>query len=232
MSSMEPLPETLEAADELDPVMDDGELLPSLLGLATEAQDLVPELVAVSLSRIKEGLTFTLVAGPDAQRSSEAGDPEAAAQDAPAMRAAPEPDDVLDEERWRALAETTAARTIRSTLTLPVMAEGDVVETVSLYATSEAAFVGHHDQMAGVFGAWAAGAVTNADLSFSTRDEARLAPTRVRERIIIDVAIGILAARLNLEVTEAERRMELAAADAGLELIALARAIVRTHEQR
>lgn len=233
MPSLEPLPESIEAADELDPVADDGDLLPALVALAAEARDVVPELVAVSVSRIRENLTFTLV---DASEASLTGptpqQPVERAGSGASERTRAGPDDALDEGQWRSLAQKSAVRAIRSTLTLPVVVAGDVVETVSLYATSEAAFEGHHGQMAMVFGAWAPGAVTNADLSFTSREEALQAPRRVRERIIIDVAIGVLAARLDVDVGEAERRLETASVYGGVELLALARAIVRMHGQR
>ena len=43
-------------------------------------------------------------------------------------------------------------------------------------------------------GTTAAEAVSNADLSFSTRLEAAAAPDRLRDRIAIDTAVGLLAA--------------------------------------
>ena len=219
MPWMEPLPETVEAVDELDPGSEEAELLPALLGLAAEAEADVPDLAALSLTRLKEDLTFTMVAPA----------PEGPAQ-APRPRAHPPngpPDDVLDEARWRAHAEDAGPGAIRSTLTLPILAGGEVVETVTLYATSEAAFTGLHERLAAIFGAWAGGAVTNADLSFTSREEARQAPRRVREQMVVDVAIGVLAAQLGLDVEQAEQRLAEAAAHAGLTLVELARRLVR-----
>lgn len=220
MPSMEPLPETVEAVDELDPTADDGELLPALLGLAAEAEDDVPGLAAVSLTRLKEDLTFTMVAAD----SDEPPPAPAAWTTAPLE---PDLEDVLDEARWRARAQEQGAHAIRSTLTLPILAGEEVVETVTLYATSEAAFVGHHERLAAIFGAWAGGAVTNADLSFMSREEARQAPRRVRDRIVVDVAIGVLAARHGIGVDEAELRLGESATRAGLTPVELARRIVR-----
>src|SRR3954452_11672879 len=139
MTPMEPIPETVEAVNELDPSADDGTLLASLSGRATRAQKVVPDLVGVSIAWLDHGLTLTLVATA----------PEVAVLDAvqyvgggPCVDAAHQEQvveadlDVMNEERWRLFAEATAARAVRSTLTLPVSSDGRVVGTVNLYAAS------------------------------------------------------------------------------------------------
>jgi GAF domain-containing protein len=139
--------------------------------------------------------------------------------------------DALDEDRWRLFAQATAAHTVRTTLTLPLMTDGDVVGTVNLYAASQRAFVGHRDELAGIFGAWAAGAVANADLAFTTRSEAQAAPDRVRQQFVIDMATGLTAAQLGIGVESAEARMRDAASRAGVSLSHLAQEIVTAHEE-
>lgn len=231
MTSMEPLPETVEAINELDPSVGDADLLPGLVRSANQAKELVPDLVGVSIARVQQGLTFTLVATAaevallDAVEYA-AGGPRA---DAPLSNRVREFDggDVLDEERWRLSAEATAAPAVRSTLTLPVVRGGQVVGTVNLYAGSRRAFHGRREELAAVFGAWAGGAVANADLSFATRNEARRAPQRVRDQVTVEVAVGILAAQLGVEVEDAAGRMHDAAERAGISVVQLARDIVR-----
>ena len=111
---------------------------------------------------------------------------------------------------------------------------GRVEGSVNLYAAAPRAFVGHHDALAQIFGAWAAGAVANADLSFTTRGEAQAAPGQIRERNLVDVAIGILAAELQVDVGTATDRLQDAAARAGVTLAQLARTIIdaRTRPDR
>src|SRR4051794_12141910 len=175
MTPMEPIPETVEAVNELDPSADDGTLLVSLCERASRAQQIVPDLVGVSLAALDHGLTLTMVATAADVAVLDAvqyvgGGPcvEAGGRD----QIVEDDIDVMDEDRWRLFAEATAALDVRSTLTLPVLSDGHAVATVNLYAASRQAFVGHHEQLALVFGAWAAGAVTNADLSFRTRKNA------------------------------------------------------------
>jgi GAF domain-containing protein len=151
VSSMEPIPETVEAVNELDPTYDEGDLLDYFTSLASDAREIVPDLVGVSIAGFDHGLTFTLVATGedvavlDAVQYAAGGPCVEAAHTEQLMELEP---DVLGEERWRLFAEATAARAVRSTLTLPVLSEGRVAGTVNLYAASRRAFVEHHEQLA------------------------------------------------------------------------------------
>ena len=232
MTPMDPIPETAEALDELDPPLAPNSLLSRLTHLSSQAQEVVPDLLGVSICPFPAGLTFTLLATK----------PEVAALDGvqyvaggPCVDAAHQDDalpfddeDVLDEERWRLFAEASSAHQVRSTLTLPVREDREVVGTVNLYATTPRAFVGHHEDLSRIFGSWAAEVVTNADLSFSTRAEAQAAPGLLREQAVVDVAVGILAAELDVDVDTAESRLRDAATRAGVPIGQLARDIAST----
>ena len=52
-----------------------------------------------------------------------------------------------------------------STLSIPLMSDGRVYGGLNLYGGTPRAFDGHHDELAELYGGWAGGAVTNADLS-------------------------------------------------------------------
>ena len=58
-----------------------------------------------------------------------------------------------------------------------------MIATVNLYGDAADTFQDRHRQLADAFGAWAPGAITNADLSFSTRTQAQQAPVRLGERL-------------------------------------------------
>jgi GAF domain-containing protein len=234
VTPMEPIPETVEAIDGLDPSADDGSLLADLIRSASRGQAVVPDLVGVSIAGFDHGLTFTLVATAeevavlDAFQYLAGGPCVEAAHTNQVMAFEP---DVFEEERWRFFAEATAACAVRSTLTLPVLSDGRVAGTVNLYGGSRRAFVGHHEQLAAIFGAWAAGAVANADLSFTTRGEAQRAPRRGRDQNRIDAASGIVAERLGVDVEAALTHLRDAAARAGVSLLQLANGIVSTRNQ-
>jgi len=234
---MEPIPETVEALHELDPA-DADDLLPRLRQLAARAQELVPALMGVSVARFDHGLTFTLVATDDDVATLDAvqyaaGGPCVEAAHDMQVREFDNDDDVLSETSWQLFAGATAAQGVRSTLTLPLVdADGGALGTVNLYAASPNAFRGHHEELAQVFDAWAAGAVANADLSFTTRRVAQEAPGRVRDAAVIDTAVGMLAADLGVDIETAERRLAVAAQYAGVSVSQLARDIVRSHRDR
>lgn len=227
VTSMEPIPETVAAVNELG----SAELLEDLVRLANRGKEIVPDLVGVSIARIDQGLTFTLVASAEEIAVLDAIQYAAGGPCVDSARSEEvrhfDNRDVLDETRWQLFALATAARTVCSTLTLPVMRRGSVIGTVNLYGASRRAFVGQHDELAQIFGAWAAGAVANADLSFTTRNDARAAPRRVRDRVVVEMAIGILAAQLDGDVDAAEDRLRDAAARAGVSTYELAHEILR-----
>lgn len=232
---MEPIPESTAAIDDLDPSVDDGSLLGDLTRLAREGQEIVPDLVDVSIAGLSEGLTCTLVATAeeiailDAVQYVAGGPCVEGAHTEQVMEFEPDP---LNEERWRLFAEATAAREVRSTLTLPILSERRETGTVNLYAASQRAFAGHHEQLAEVFGAWAPGAVANADLSFMTRREAEGAPQKVRNQIFVDQATGLVAAELGVDVDSALAHLRDAASRARVSLLQLARDIVNARQRQ
>jgi len=74
------------------------------------------------------------------------------------------------------VARAEALAGISSTLSLPILGDGHVVGGVNLYGATSDAFDGHHEDLADACGAWAAGAVTNADLRFNSRVRAAATP--------------------------------------------------------
>ena len=232
---MEPIPETWRAADDLDPVADDAMAPERLTEVADRACAVVPDLVGVSVSSVRLGITMTLTSSNldaavlDAMQYVAGG---------PCVRATAEGkilefrgDELFDEEAWRLFAQATACHAVRSTLSLPVLASGQVIGSVNLYAGSARAFEGGETALAELFGAWAPGAVRNADLSFSTRLEAQQAPRRVHDRARIETAVGIVAAESGGDVGSARHRLERAAAQADVEVLELAEAVIEASER-
>jgi len=227
---VQPIPESREAMAERDAALEDDDLLERLSAIGVGVRELVPDCLGMSLALIEDDLVVTLVAT----------DAEIAILDAmqylfdgPCVEAVRREDvlelnddEVLDEEEWRIFALASAACSVASTLTMPIVAEGKVVGSVNLYAGSGHAFTGHHDALAELLGAWAPGAVANADLSFSTRRLAEDAPRRLRERARFDTAVGLLAARGPMELDQARRRLVSAAERAGVSLSRIAQAVI------
>jgi GAF domain-containing protein len=212
------LPHTQAALDEYLSTADT-DLEQSLLSMGSAAERIVPDCVGLSLTLYDEDLTFTLVSSDlpvpadDLERPGP-GSPLRPTEPPPRLR--PVDDSLLDEDRWALLARAGAAAGVASSLSLPVLHHGHVVGGISVYASSSDAFEGHHHALASAFGASASGAVTNADLAFDSRRRAEQAPRVLREHQVLDVGVGILAAREGLDVATAHRRLEDAARRAGI----------------
>ena len=227
---MEPIPESKEAVEEFGPFTDDEDLLDELIKKGERVRASVPSCVGLSLALKENGVTFTLVASAaeiatlDALQYLDGGPCVEAAENerALAFRAT----DPLDERRWQLFAQGTAATGVASTLSLPILAQGAVAGTVNLYAAAEDAFTGRHEDVAAIFDAWAPGAVTNADLSFSTRQTAEQAPQRLRDDVRIEVAAGVIASRNGSDLETARAKLSAAAKRAGLSVARMAEAVI------
>jgi GAF domain-containing protein len=226
---VEPIPETHEAPRELERYGDD-DLRLDLQRLTDEARETVPGLVGVSVALLTEDLVLTYVAS-DYQIA--ALDGVQYADDGPCLEAIREDESLmsdtmalLDESRWQLFAQASAATGIRSTLSMPIRHDGVVTGGVNLYGADGETFRGKVDLLAALFGAWAPGAVTNADLSFQSRLEAVRSPARLRAQAYVDQAIGLLVSARGLAPDAAEERLQTAAARAGVAVFVLAQALV------
>ncbi|MDR7254820.1 hypothetical protein J2X46_003818 [Nocardioides sp. BE266] len=202
---MKLLPQSREALDEYaTAAVDDVEVLLRVIeGWAVRT---VPECVALSVTLLDEDLTFTLVddSAPGRSDGDDAGVPEDGDPHA------------LDESGWAEMARERAFDGIRSTVSLPVVEEGRAVLTIDLYASTAHAFHGRLDGLVDALGGWQGGAVTNADLGFETLHRAEEAPERLRRQRLVDVAVGVVAARLGVTTDDAYLVLCEAAARAGV----------------
>jgi GAF domain-containing protein len=232
---VEPLPETRAALSQLSALVD-ADLTADLDSLTEQARAVVPQLVGVSLAVLREGLTFTFVSTDhdiavlDAVQCLDGG---------PCVQAAKENrevtfegSDVLDEEAWVMFARAGAVAGIRATLSMPITEDGHVVGSVNLYASGEYAFDGHREALAEVFGAWAGGAVANADLDFTTRQQAVKAPTTLQTNARIANAVGVIIAIQGVSAAEGRDRLEAAATLAGVPTLTIAEAILSSVADR
>ena len=122
--------------------------------------------------------------------------------------------DLLDEDLWQLFAQAGAAAGVKSTLSLPILESGRVTGGVNLYGARVGTFRQEADRLAEVFGAWLPGAVTNADLSFSTRLDAMRAPARLEETNTIEAATTVLMETHGVSWEVARRHLRESAARA------------------
>lgn len=227
---MRPIPETIQAVDEFEPYLDEGDLLKELGRTSERVLAIAPEVIGMSVATYERGVTLTLVATGEEIAALDAfqylsGGPCVEAND-PDSGVEATGDDFFDEPRWRLFAEASAARSVRSTLTLPIVQGGEVTGTVNLYGASEHTFRGRYADLAAAVGGLASGAVLNADLSFSTRQLAQQAPGILRESAVLESAVGVIASSLDIGFREARERLHRAAEAAGISPARLAGAVL------
>jgi GAF domain-containing protein len=230
--NLAPIKETREAFDWLGNSGDD-DLEASVMTMSRRVREIAPECVALSLSVVDGDLTFTVAADRPGASLLDAvqylgGGPclEAVEQ----KEAAATSDLPLDEGRWQLFARAEALAGISSTLSLPILGETEaVVGGVNLYGATPDAFDGHHEQLATVCGAWAAGAVTNADLGFNSRVRAAATPGRLVDQGVIDLATGLLSEVRGLHLGEAGSRIREAAVRAGVSEAEFAQFLLDAH---
>lgn len=216
---MKPTPETTDALRELARL---GEVALGieLHAMASRVRAIVPELIGLSLSVVEDGVTLTLVASAeqlvvlDAVQYLDGGPCVAAVDRTEPLEATIS--DLLDEERWQLYAQASAEVGVASSLSLPITNGDRVVGGVNLYASTADAFVSRQEALAQAVRSDAALAVSNADLSFSTRKLALEAPRRVKESAEINIAVGLIAENQGVDVTVARKRLRDAAAQAGI----------------
>ena len=184
-ATLRPVPETTEALAEVISLEDEPELDEVLLDMGRKAREIAPDIVALSLTLLQKGLTFTLVASSLGAAGLDAA--QYLDDDGPCLRAVDEGEmvesrieELLDEGQWQTFARSSAALGVASSLSMPTVKDGRVTGGINLYASTAHAFAGHQQALAEALGASAADAVANADLSFSTRRQAVEAPARMR----------------------------------------------------
>lgn len=231
---LEPLPETREALLILGRGSE-RDLTAELTAHGELVEEIVPNLVGLSLALVRDGLTFTIAATSEHVALLDAiqyvlGGPcvDAALHDSTVLSGDSDAG-LLDEQRWVQFARAGAAHGVMSTLSLPIHAEGRVVAGVNLYAATPNAFAEREEQLADLLGAWAPGAVHNADLSFSTQSAARRAPKVLRDASVLDQATGVVISAHGVSEARARKIIADAARRAGEDELAVAREIIRPY---
>lgn len=231
---LEPLPETDEVLRRLSP-WSDGDLVAELREQGRLVEEVVPSLVGLSLALLREGLTFTLAATSESPALLDAvqyvmGGPcvDAAVEDR-TVHTGDDTESPLDEQRWAEFARARAAHGVLSTLSLPIHEQDRVVGSVNLYSSAPHGFAGTAEAVAEIVGAWAPGAVLNADLSFSTRTVAEQAPRVLEDLTTVDAATGVVMAAVDVGEAVARQLIADSAWRSGQSEPAVARALLRAH---
>ena len=228
---MEPLPEVRAAAERLA-ALTDVDLLDGLDALSRRAVSLVPSCVGLSLTVVVDDEPFTLTATSkdmavlDAAQYLDGGPCLVAAE----VRQAVSLPDVLDENRWQYYEQAASSLGVRASLSMPIAGSGGQTPgAINLYASDPQAFRGKEEMLAKVFRVPADTLVSNADLSFMTRDFARQLPARLEEKAKVDQAVGVLMALHGWEAADARSRLRTAASKANAPVEEVANVVLALH---
>ena len=226
---MQPLPEVRAAADALAALTDDLDVLRGLEILSEAAVALIPSVIGVSLTIVVDGEPFTVTATDEATGAVDAvqyldGGP---CLDAATDQGAIMVGDLLDEERWQLYPHAAPASGVRASLSLPLGgAGGPIPGAINLYAGEPHAFTGKERLLAEAFQTPAESFVTNADLSFMTREAARRLPEQMEDKAKVDQASGMLSVMLGWSPDEARTRLRSAAGKAGTPVATVADVLI------
>ncbi|WP_377644845.1 GAF domain-containing protein [Oryzobacter terrae] len=230
---LEPLPETRRAMEAVGR-WSEADLLRGLMDQGEQVQRLVPSCVGLSLTVAEGGVTFTLVSSsPDVTLLDgvqyAVGGPcvDAVATDETIHGG--DEDGFLAEERWADFARASARHGVRSTLSMPIHHGGHLVGGVNLYAAEAEAFRGKAEDVAAVLGAWAPDAVSNADLTFSSRESATHALEAIDAESTLGQAMGVVMAGRGVDRETARGVIAEAARRSGGDELDIARAILLPH---
>ena len=98
------------------------------------------------------------------------------------------------DERWPEFARVALAHGIHSTLSLPLLARGQGLGALNLYAPHEGAFADAHEKLAVVFADQASIALANAQVYWDARELNDNLTEAIKTRETIGQAVGILMA--------------------------------------
>ena len=218
-----------------DGLLQQDELVRGLQRMSDRVLEVVPDCIGMSVALLRAGVAYTLVA-TDAQiavldgiQYLEGGPcvdtlaPDTASESHPQ-------DDPADARRWQLFAQSSVARDVRSTLTIPVLVDGELVGSVNLYAAGSHSFASLHETLTEIMESWAPDAVGHAHLSLSSRMDTERSPHRLQELETVDRALDVLQARQPVDRVLAAQRLRWAAVRAGLTEAELAAFLVEAHE--
>jgi GAF domain len=212
--------------------------LPEMLAESgRRVRQIVPDIWGMSVTLNEGELTFTLVSSSAEVAALDglqyaAGGPCVAAAEEQREVGIDQTDSPMVEDEWQMFASASAAAGVRSTLSFLLNLRGEVIGGVNLYASTENAFDGHEADLAAIFGTLAFEGVSNADMSFASRDRAEQGPTRIAEQAEIAMALGVLMGSRRCDELEARTLLEDAATKADTDQLNVARAILSALRNR
>ncbi|MCY4724643.1 ANTAR domain-containing protein [Nocardioides sp. STR2] len=118
---------------------------------------------------------------------------------------------------------------MRSSLAVAMATPTRLISVVTVYSRHTDAFAGRVAALERALGAVRGASVADHDLAFDARRRAELAPTRLRSRMVIDTALGLLMGSRGLSLDEAEEWLERMSRSDGRTALEVATQVVAAH---
>jgi GAF domain-containing protein len=134
-------------------------------------------------------------------------------------------DETMDDDRWTEFASAAFSHGVRSTLSLPLRGEDDIIGALNLYSRSPHAFA-ENEQMATVFVAHAAAALASAQAYSAAQALNEQLRTALASRAVIEQAKGVLMRDHRIDAEEAFEMLRHASQHTNRKLRDVAGAIV------
>ena len=193
MGPQEPLERSLAALSRF--FVGEGTLQETLTRVAQYAEDAVSPSAMTGITMLVEGRARTAVFTND--EAPEIDSVQYETGDGPCLDAFRHKQvfvihDTTKEDRWAAFNESAAAHGIRSTLSIPLIANHEGVGALNFYAREPNGFSDEDVQVAGQFGAQAAIVLANAQAYWDAHQLSQNLATAMQSRAVIEQAKGIL----------------------------------------
>ncbi|MDP9072079.1 MAG: GAF and ANTAR domain-containing protein, partial [Actinomycetota bacterium] len=136
------------------------------------------------------------------------------------------------DDRWPAFCESAASYGIKSTLSVPLVANHEGVGALNLYSREEGAFSEDHERVAQTFAAQAGIALANAQAYWDAYQLSQNLSEAMKSRATIEQAKGILMGARRCDADEAFQILVRASQRENRKLREVAEQIVRNTAQR
>ena len=193
MPSEDPLARSLAALSRF--FVGDGTLKETLDRVANLAQEAVPATDMAGLTMVVEGRARTAVFTDDEAPEIDSAQYETGigpCLDAFRHQEVFRIDDTTKDERWAPFSEAAAAHGIRSTVSLPLIANHEGVGALNFYSRSAAAFTDEDVEVGARYATQAAIVLANSQAYWDAYQLSQDLATAMRSRAVIEQAKGIL----------------------------------------
>lgn len=204
MAPQEPLARSLSALSRF--FVGDGTLQDTLLRVAEHAEEALPATAMTGITMLVDGRAKTAVFTDETAPEIDSAQYETGigpCLDSFRHRRTFRIDDTTKDDRWTAFSEAAAAYGIRSTLSIPLVANHEGLGAMNLYSRTPNGFSEEDEEVAAQFGVQAAIVLANAQAYWDAHLLSQNLATAMQSRAVIEQAKGILMGAQRCSADEA-----------------------------